>query len=281
MFNLLVSSAPWAPHTDTMPIGRVLEYTEPQLQVRFSRKEKLDLAALAELPSLFVQETRGDEVARVGRITSAKIDGANVALRYAYDAEVPPIPNRLLEAHAADFGVRNMFEFSRTHWAVKDIDLFQALWGKLLPPRRQPQLFRISEPEAVDKTLVAVMMPFDKRFDAVFSTLRKAAEAENLQCLRADDIWEDATVIQDVVSLIDRAHVVICDCTGRNANVFYEMGIAHALGRNVILLTQSDNDIPFDVRHLRYLTYLQNKEGLRDLTRRLKPKLAAYLSDKK
>jgi hypothetical protein len=80
--------------------------------------------------------------------------------------------------------------------------------------------------------------------------------------------------MQDVVSLIDRSHLVIADCTGRNPNVFYEIGIAHTLGREVILITQNDADIPFDLRHLRYVPYLNNGEGLAALADRLRPRLA-------
>ncbi|KTC71480.1 hypothetical protein Lbir_1734 [Legionella birminghamensis] len=83
-----------------------------------------------------------------------------------------------------------------------------------------------------------------------------------LKCRCVDDIWENPAVIQDVVSLIDRSRVVICDCTTRNPNVFYEIGIAHTIGREVILITQSAEDIPFDLRHLRYVSYLNNGEGL-------------------
>jgi hypothetical protein len=43
--------------------------------------------------------------------------------------------------------------------------------------------------------------------------------------------------------------------------VFYEAGVAHTLGRDVVLITQSENDIPFDLRHLRYIRYLNNGEG--------------------
>ncbi|MDH5527716.1 MAG: hypothetical protein OEY97_10465, partial [Nitrospirota bacterium] len=44
-------------------------------------------------------------------------------------------------------------------------------------------------------------------------------------------------------------------------NVFYEAGIAHTLGREVILITQRNDDIPFDLRHLRHISYLGNVEG--------------------
>ncbi|MBV8755061.1 MAG: hypothetical protein JO328_19565 [Hyphomicrobiales bacterium] len=118
------------------------------------------------------------------------------------------------------------------------------------------------------------MMPFHPTFDAVYAVLKQTAEAVGLRCRRADDIWENPAVIQDVVSLIDRSKVVICDCTGRNPNVFYEIGIAHTLGREVILITQHEADIPFDLRHLRYVRYLNNGEALSALGSRLQSRLS-------
>jgi hypothetical protein len=58
----------------------------------------------------------------------------------------------------------------------------------------------------------------------------------------------------------------ICDLSKRNPNVFYEMGLAHMLGKDVIMITQSSDDVPFDVRSIRYVNYLKNAEGLRKLT---------------
>jgi hypothetical protein len=55
--------------------------------------------------------------------------------------------------------------------------------------------------------------------------------------------------------------------------VFYEIGIAHTLGREVILITQSVEDIPFDLRHLRYVHYLNNGEGLNQLSMRRRQRL--------
>ena len=55
--------------------------------------------------------------------------------------------------------------------------------------------------------------------------------------------------------------------------MFYEIGIAHTLGRDVILITQNDADVPFDLRHLRYVKYLNNAEGLRKLRTQLEVKL--------
>ena len=60
---------------------------------------------------------------------------------------------------------------------------------------------------------------------------------------------------------------------GRNPNVFYEVGIAHTLGREVVLITQSEHDVSFDLRHLRYIRYLNNAEGLTVLTQSLQAKM--------
>jgi hypothetical protein len=104
-----------------------------------------------------------------------------------------------------------------------------------------------------------------------------AAGNVDLRCRRADDIWEAHAIIQDVVSLIDRSRIVVCDCTGRNPNVFYEAGIAHTLGREVILITQSEQDIPFDLRHLRHIRYLNNTEGRASLTESLEGRMRTIL----
>jgi hypothetical protein len=73
--------------------------------------------------------------------------------------------------------------------------------------------------------------------------------------------------------LIYRSSIVIVDFSGRNPNVFYEAGIAHTLGKNVIPITQRIEDIPFDLRHHRVLEYLNNREGLQELKKGLEKRL--------
>ena len=129
----------------------------------------------------------------------------------------------------------------------------------------------------IEDVLVSAMMPFQAEFNAVHETLKEVSERNNMRCCRADDIWENPAIIQDVVSLIDKSRVVICDCTGHNANVFYEAGIAHTLGREVILITQNPEDVPFDLRHLRYVHYLNNEEGRKTLYEKIERRLQAIL----
>lgn len=147
-----------------------------------------------------------------------------------------------------------------------------------------PNVFEVPE-EGVDSQLVAVMMPFAAEFEPVFRAIKNACDLEALSCVRVKDIWDNSVIMQDVFSLIFRANVVVCDFSGKNPNVFYEAGIAHTLGKQVIPLSQSADDVPFDLKHHRYLPYLNNGEGLSTLTSKLHsrltklvPSTAAYQS---
>ena len=124
------------------------------------------------------------------------------------------------------------------------------------------------------------MMPFDAEFAPVYDALQEATADAGLRCRRADEFWENAEIIQDIVTLIDKSFVVVCDCTGRNPNVFYEIGIAHSLGREVAMITQADADIPFDLRHLRYIKYLNNGEGRQMLKAQLADRFKFLLENR-
>lgn len=135
-----------------------------------------------------------------------------------------------------------------------------------------PMVFKVPG-EKPDINLVSVMMPFDAPMRPVYDTIKAAAETTGFKCRRADDIWDDSTVIQDVFSLIFQSYIVVCDFTGKNANVFYEAGIAHTLGKHVIPITQNAEHIPFDLRHHRYAQYLNNAEGRDGLQQELENRL--------
>ena len=271
MFNLLIKYSGWAEGRDTIPAARAFEHTSDGLAQRFRTGERIDFESLLRFPAVFAQEKDGlgsNHAVRVGSILRVRPDGRELALEYAYDPTVPTFTNEVLEDLAGELGI-DSWEFTRTHWAIKDADLFRALMRQIAPPRSKPRVFTLADPERIEPTLMSAMMPFHPSFDAVYAALREVAEQVGLRCRRADDIWENPAVIQDVVSLIDRSRIVVCDCSERNPNVFYEIGIAHALGREVVLITQSESDIPFDLRHLRFLRYLNNGEGRGDLKQRL------------
>lgn len=277
MFNLIMRSFDWRTGRETMPVGRVFEYTEDYVIDQFKQGDQLLLDRLTALPCLFMNEGIRNETAYVSQINRARITGSNVSFEFTLDHEVPPLQNALIYANRAAVNMVHDFEFSRNHWAVKDVDLYRFLLRNVRPRRQLPTAFQIPEHENIEPTLVSAMMPFDAGFNSVYDSIRQASDNVGLRCRRADDIWENAAIIQDVVALIDRSRVVVCDCTGRNPNVFYETGIAHTLGREVILITQSEHDVPFDLRHLRYIRYLNNAEGRQSLMDALQARMQTIL----
>jgi hypothetical protein len=197
MFNLLVKAQSWGDGRDTMLASRAFDYAEKSLVDRFKPGGQLDLVALAALPTIFVRETYGEnQVARVGAITRARMNGRGIALDYTYDHGIPPVPNKIFQEFAADLGIED-FQFSRTHWSVKDADLYRALLRNSQSRRPRPRVFQLAAYENIEPSLLSAMMPFDSGFDAVYATLRATAEAACLRCVRADDIWVNPAVIQD------------------------------------------------------------------------------------
>lgn len=137
----------------------------------------------------------------------------------------------------------------------------------------KPSVFQVPN-KAQNPRLVSVMMPFNAAFKSTYDAIKMVTDYMKLDCVRADDIWDNTIFIQDIFDIIYCAKAVIVDFTGRNPNVMYETGIAHTLGKTVIPITQSIDDIPSDLGHHRALKYLPNEQGYKDfcndLYRRLK-----------
>ena len=116
----------------------------------------------------------------------------------------------------------------------------------------------------LDPNMCFVLMPFgDKVLDAVWTNhLQPAVRAAGLEPLRADQIFSDSPVMDDVWTCITNSRLVIADLTGRNPNVFYELGIAHTIGKNVVQIAQDISDVPFDIRHIRTILYEYTPPGM-------------------
>jgi hypothetical protein len=277
MYQLLVSGSGWNPDHDALDRSRVFEHTTEDLVSRFKLNGTLATAAIMELPAIFASEgTNSDTpLARIGRITKIKQVNREYEFEYTIDRDIPGIPNAKLDSLARELSIDH-WQFSRTHWSIKDVDLFEVLLKHSAVSKIGPKLFKITD-DPVDDDSVAVMMPFSSEFAPVYQALGKAAKDVRMSCTRADDIWDDEVIIQDVVKLIATARVVVCDLTGKNANVFYEAGIAHTLGKDVILIAQHDSDIPFDLRHIRHIRYLPNAQGLEQLADKVSKRLESLL----
>ena len=101
-----------------------------------------------------------------------------------------------------------------------------------------------------------VIMPFKEPFDSYYKKLlTPAIKDAGLKPIRADEIYGVKPIIDDITREIREAEVIIADVTGKNPNVNYELGLAHALGKQVIIVTRELEDVPFDYRQIRVINY--------------------------
>lgn len=100
-------------------------------------------------------------------------------------------------------------------------------------------------------------MPFDKEFQDLYEYMKQITEDtyQETRIYRADDLLNQQNILKDIVESIITSDLIIADLTSLNPNVFYELGLAHALKKNVVLLTQDVNELPFDLRSYRVIPY--------------------------
>ncbi len=117
-----------------------------------------------------------------------------------------------------------------------------------------------------------VLIPFRPDFDELYeNTIRPAIETtRELACLRADEIYGPRPIMADIWKSINDASILVADLTGRNPNVLYELGLAHARHKPVVLIVQDMRDVPFDLRAIRCLIYTNTQSGRALLLRELK-----------
>ncbi len=121
-----------------------------------------------------------------------------------------------------------------------------------------------------DPKLAVVLMPFSPDWaDDVFRSFRRAAERKEFTVWRSDLTHRDDRIMQTIWEQINKARFLVADCTGRNPNVFYELGIGHTLGKPVFICAQARDEIPFDLHAIRSVVYKPLPTSLRRLEKEI------------
>jgi len=121
------------------------------------------------------------------------------------------------------------------------------------PPRDWLFQFPLAERHGTRELFLA--MPFSKEFDVVRTVMEHAAASEGFAAKRGDEEQQAGIIMNQVWDYIRHADAIVADVTGRNPNVLYEVGMAHALGKPVVLLLREDEPAPFDITAARRITY--------------------------
>lgn len=132
-----------------------------------------------------------------------------------------------------------------------------------------------------ERPLAFVIMPFDSALDAVYRDLiRSTLEEVGFTVERADDIVAARNILDDIVAKLADADFVVADLTDLNPNVFYELGIAHAMNGRVLMMTQDVSSLPFDLQSYRVLEYDTHFSRFNEARLRLKDFATAAIDGK-
>jgi hypothetical protein len=144
------------------------------------------------------------------------------------------------------------------------------------PPEKVPSPVVSKEPrvrEFLDTCFV--MMPFGEWFDRYYAEIYVPAIKEaGFEPVRADELFTTGSVVEQIWEQIEKAKLLLADLSGKNPNVFYELGLAHAARKPVVFTARQLEDVPFDLRHLRVIIY-ETQEP--EWASRLRKSVADYL----
>jgi hypothetical protein len=127
---------------------------------------------------------------------------------------------------------------------------------------------------------VFMVMQFSEKYTQVYEEVIKEVCIRdfNLEVIKGDEIYGPGLILADVNDYIKEAKVVIADITPVNANVYYEVGYAHAINKPTILIAEKGTTLPFDVSPFRVLFYENTISGKKRIEEGLKKHLGSILN---
>lgn len=164
------------------------------------------------------------------------------------------------------------------------------LFSKIAKREQDRSLFGIMEivPSFVSKNLIPtptcfVLMPFkDKIYWDIYEKFIKPACEINGLDAKVGDLDKPGVIIEQIWEEIVQAKIIIANITGLNPNVMYELGLAHAIGKQVIILRDKDDveeKVPFDIGHRRWILYKNDLSSVEELEKRVNNSIISSIQE--
>lgn len=113
----------------------------------------------------------------------------------------------------------------------------------------------INDSNIQEENFVFVLTPFHNKYDEVYNSIKNVCDKADIKCIRGDEENFKSDIFSHVLQNIVKAKVIIANLSGRNPNVLYELGIAHALDKTTLLISKLVNDLPVDIKSKRIIVY--------------------------
>jgi hypothetical protein len=123
----------------------------------------------------------------------------------------------------------------------------------------------------IEKDLVFYLTPFDEQYRNTMKIVKDVCDEKGYRCLRGDEEIVKGDLLLHIIELLKKARIIIVNIDGRNLNVFYELGMAHALEKEVYLVAKDMKGVPFDLYSQRIIIWNETSE-LKEQLIRILPK---------
>lgn len=107
----------------------------------------------------------------------------------------------------------------------------------------------------VDNRLIFILTPFHDKYAEDYKVIREVCSMSGYKCLRGDEDFFKGDIFPEMLKLIVKSRLIIANINGRNPNVLYELGIAQAIDKSVILIAKEPKELPIDIKSKRFLIY--------------------------
>jgi hypothetical protein len=159
MYNLMVTASDnaWEGGSYVWDKSRIFEYTADEIRNRYASLTPEVITELCSWPTLFTYENGTDGISRVGKIKQIKQRGSEVRVLFEFDENILPIPDKLLLSHKWDLEIGD-WEYNRTHWAVKNVNLHEvlAVIAANTPPSPIDALDKFKADETLEELIAAI-----------------------------------------------------------------------------------------------------------------------------
>lgn len=119
----------------------------------------------------------------------------------------------------------------------------------------------------IDNRLVFILTPFHDNYSEDYKVIRETCTQSGFNAYRGDENYIKGDIFPEMLKLIVKANLIIANVNGRNPNVLYELGIAQALDKPVILISSEPDKLPIDIKSKRFLIY-RNYTELQEMIRK-------------
>ncbi|MBO1401738.1 hypothetical protein BVH62_18965 [Vibrio cholerae] len=113
------------------------------------------------------------------------------------------------------------------------------------------------------------MTPFNDKYNEDFDAIATVCNDVGLKCVRGDEEYIKGDILGHILKQLVKSRVVIANINGRNPNVFYELGLSHALEKPTLITSKSISDIPFDLRTQQLVLYKNSTDFKNQLSKAL------------